>query len=530
MHALLATARMHKYRFDAPSFIRNELGVELWSGADLVDAYNITEHDLRYKYMHTVDGTAKSPVLPVSGQLEVAQAISLHSRVAVRSAFDMGKTFVLACLVAWWMCCAPPALVVVLAPTHRQISTQLWGELRTLFSRAKRPLGGNLLPKACQWDVDVNQRWQAFGFATRDTDNLQGYHQENLMVICDEAFGIARNLLKAVDDFDPSKWIMVGNPTDPVGYAGDVFNDPVMGEGWTRLTMSRELSPNVLAGRRVFPGICRSQKAAEALRKARGDRDNGDYRVGSRGQFVLHKAESIISWWEAQEAINRGYDVKHQGPVMFGLDLGYSESGDDNVLVSRHLDSRSQRTPIARPGRDHEELIWEVMDEMLQWDYVGLAFDCIGVGASFWTEARRILNDPGTEQKYIDVLNTFIPVAWGIPPTQADGALVDDDQQYLNRRAELHFRSVDWLVDDKGSLSDSTVGSQLSKIRRRYDRMDGRIAIERKEVFKAREGFSPNHSDAFVLSFEDPAVGIGSGGGPQILALKPRNYRAPYGG
>jgi phage terminase large subunit len=78
--------------------------------------------------------------------------------------------------------------------------------------------------------------------------------------------------------------------------------------------------------------------------------------------------------------------------------------------------------------------------------------------------------------------------------------------QYLNLRAELHFKGRDWLaVRDCNLCGDEKLGAEL--IRTKYKiTSNGKMQAESKEDMKKRGFDSPNRADAFLLTLAVDAV------------------------
>ena len=70
-----------------------------------------------------------------SKQVEVCQAIARSPVTVVPAGRAVGKSFLLAGTVLWWLYTRPMSLVITTGPDHRQVVSVLWKEIR----RALRP-------------------------------------------------------------------------------------------------------------------------------------------------------------------------------------------------------------------------------------------------------------------------------------------------------------------------------------------------------------------------------------------------------
>ena len=118
-------------------------------------------------------------------QEEILEYVLNNKRVTVRSCHGAGKSFTAAIVVLWFLICYSPSTVVTTAPTARQVKSILWEEIRLRYKNAKIALGGRLL----QMELQMGPKWLATGFATDEynVERFQGYHNDNILVVIDEA-------------------------------------------------------------------------------------------------------------------------------------------------------------------------------------------------------------------------------------------------------------------------------------------------------------------------------------------------------
>ena len=130
-------------------------------------------------------------------QEQILNAVRDHPKVAWRSCHGIGKTYVCARLVMWWLFSFPYSIVITTAPTWRQVEDLLWKEIRSSYYNSATELGGNLSPSATQLAID-GKEWVAIGLSTNDSNRFQGYHSEHLLVVVDEAAGVAEEIFEAI--------------------------------------------------------------------------------------------------------------------------------------------------------------------------------------------------------------------------------------------------------------------------------------------------------------------------------------------
>ena len=128
-----------------------------------------------------------------SKQVEIAESVRDHRQTAVKSCHGVGKSFLAAQLVAWWLDIHPPgeARVVTTAPTGDQVKAILWSEINGAFAKAEAR-GTPFLGRINETDWKLGKRLIAFGRKPSDYNPhaFQGIHAKYVLVILDEACGI----------------------------------------------------------------------------------------------------------------------------------------------------------------------------------------------------------------------------------------------------------------------------------------------------------------------------------------------------
>ena len=146
-----------------------------------------------------------------SAQEAIANALTTHRRVAVKSANGVGKTFLAADLTLWFLLSFPGSIVLTTAPTSRQVRGLLWEEIGRRVRRAKITLPGSLTLMR----YEVEPGWFAMGLTADSPDSFQGYHAEHLLIVFDEASGIADEIWDAAEGIAVgvnNRILAIGNP------------------------------------------------------------------------------------------------------------------------------------------------------------------------------------------------------------------------------------------------------------------------------------------------------------------------------
>ena len=121
--------------------------------------------------------------------------IASSTRVSVRSGHGVGKTGVEAVVLLWFLSCFRFPKVIATAPTRQQLNDILWSEVEKW--RSKSPLLQELLTwtKTYVYMKGYEKRWFAVAKTASEPENMQGFHEENMLIIVDEAWKTKRSAL-----------------------------------------------------------------------------------------------------------------------------------------------------------------------------------------------------------------------------------------------------------------------------------------------------------------------------------------------
>jgi len=238
-----------------------------------------------------------------SGITRVAESIAQNQLTAVPAGHSVSKTFGGGKSVVWFKSCFNPSTVITTAPSDKQVKNQLWKEIHASYAGSRVPLGGKMT--ALQWNLKPSEailrslppsqrdQWEknfAIGFATSpDTatehaTRMQGWHNEWLYILIDEAGGIIpqiwRTIMEGLVTNPKVKVCAIGNPTDPNSEFAKACEP---GSGWNVVRISSLDTPNYKQKREVIPGLA-GYDWVERLRKKYGTDGNG-FLIRCLGRF-----------------------------------------------------------------------------------------------------------------------------------------------------------------------------------------------------------------------------------------------------
>jgi len=430
---------------------------------------------------HRWDGTP-NPMMEILGNLAAGQW------TAVFSATGVGKTFLGACILMWFLENWEDSLVVTTAPKAEQLRLHIWkevqrlhphfglGELQMLRLRMRPPLDS----------------WLAVGFvagvsadeASNSATRAQGFHAQHMLIILEETPGIHQAVLTAFQNTSIAPHNMIvafGNPDSQYDTLSYFAQQPRV----RSVRISALDHPNVVCHNpSIVPGA-QTLEGVEMLRQRYGGEDHPMYQSRARGISPLQSQTALIRWeWCQRSAAS---EVWREGPKALGVDVANSETGDRAAIAvgsgSRLMSVRDFQCPNANQLGSEIHQLMQV--EHIAPELVGV--DGIGVGAGTVNELHRL----GSQIVDIQSGEQADPV-WTNDVRMAEQFKNLRAQMWWQMRLDLQFREESGLVlpDDRELWVDLCTPQ--------WGTRDGKIFIEPKEEIRRRLGRSPNKGDAAV--------------------------------
>jgi hypothetical protein len=353
MEGLEGDARKAKYLTDPVLWAKDMLGVDLW-----------------WK------------------QCEIAYAIARGDKksIAVRAGHGVGKSFLSAVLVCWWIDVHPlgTSFVATTAPSAAQVKAILWREIRGLMAKSIERHKEFLRLQKDGKDTSGFPDHQLPGYITGNDewktslgvlvaqgrkppdhkeDAFQGIHAQYVLAIGDEAVGLNEAMIDSLSNItsnDTSRRLLIANPTNPSSRLGQIFSGKInektgqeYGASWDLHAISVLDSPNFHGG-----GICLSDcerkaehdqmpiglgMSADALRALSGPtyveekrvefgEDSPRYRSRVLGLFAYDSGNNLFT----EYALGKGRDascfIADPTGGYLGVDVARAETGDSTFL------------------------------------------------------------------------------------------------------------------------------------------------------------------------------------------------------
>lgn len=410
--------------------------------------------------------------------------VAVHPRVSIRSGQGVGKTAFEAALIIWFLCCRPNPKVVCTAPTRQQLHDVLWAEVAKWLERS---MVKNLLKwtKTKVYMVGHEQRWFATARTATKPENMQGFHEDYMLFIVDEASGVKDDIMEAILGTlsgDENKLVMCGNPTRTSGTFYDSHHKD-RGDYRAHKVSSR-------ASKRT------NKKNIEMLERKYG-KDSDVVRVRVDGEFPRAEPDTFIPLELAEAAAMRevyqqedgSLDIPEAAPLEIGVDV--ARFGDDETVIVPRV---GLLVPLIRTytKKDTMETAGWVINlaKELMLTYgrprCTIKIDDDGVGGGVTDRVREVVREEGL---YIDVIDCH------------NGGKADDPDHYDNWGTEAWANVRDLLqAGDIQIPNDEDLIAQLST-RKYMVTSKGRIILESKKDMKKRGLRSPDRADALVLAF-----------------------------
>lgn len=420
-------------------------------------------------------------------QKEIMYSVRDNRETMVQSCHDVGKSWIAARVVSWWIDSHPPgeAVAVTSAPTARQVRAILWKEIGRAHAKG---LPGRT--NQVNWMITMpngKEELVAFGMKPSDTDPaaFQGIHARWVLVVFDEACGIpggdgkSHSLWEAAGSLlsnDDSRFLGIGNPDDP---QSEFAKRCRPGSGANVIQIGFNDTPN-FTGEEVPDDLRHLLIGTQYIedKKKRWGEKNPLFISKVLGQFPETTVDGLIPMNWIRAAQQR--ELKRTKPVQLGVDVG--AGGDKNVVAHRE-------GPVVRIIRRDTEA-----DTMVSCG--NLIADIKATKAEI-AKVDKIGIGKGMVDRAIELKKPVLGINVGTQPRETES--------YLNLRAEgywgLRERFQSGLIDI--DETDDDLAAQLVELR--YKRTSsGKIQIESKDEMKRRLGHSPDDADAVMLAFIDP--------------------------
>lgn len=435
-------------------------------------------------------------------QRRICEAISTKRRTAVKGCHGSGKTFTVAGDVPYEILSDAESIVLTIAPTLRQVKL-LWNEIEGAL-RALEETAKARLPERTTTGWQLSDKCYALGFSSAKGVNAQGFHGKRVLIIKDEAIGIASDVHDAIEGIRSAgdvREVSLCNPTVP---SGPVFDDFTKGRGGVEcITISAFDTPN-LEGLTLesllqlpedqldyapFPWLTRRRWVKEMYYK--WGPTNPRFLSRVLGEFPTQADDSVfqLPWiekaalpYDEVEFTNIFNDIRSQGRGFLQIGLDIAGPGEDETSITARFGPfivAFEAWSKPDPFQDVLMFLSRLKGRFGNIPIVIMA-DVVGIGYHFAAAIAR--------QDY-DVREF----------KAGDAAL--NPRQYQNAKADAYFYVRELMRGgDIRGITDEDTKAQLSDIRYR-ELPKGTVEIEHKDEARARGSSSPDRAESLIMAF-----------------------------
>lgn len=407
-------------------------------------------------------------------QVEFLLAIQNGRRVAAKSGKGIGKSTSVAFAILWFLCCFDNPRICASAPSLQTLSSALWPEIALWLNRTElKHIFTQTATKL--FLTELPQTWYAEPRTATKSENLQGLHAENMLLIIDEASAIEQTIFDAFNTTltgKNNKFILIGNPTRVSGPFFDCFNR--FSDKWKTMTFNAEESPFVKA------------EHIEYFREKYGIHHDL-YKVSVLGEFPSGSPESFLKLSDVNGAIDRRNSVLKSKEIEIGLDV--ARFGDDSTVLFWREGYYVHKPKILAKNTIPEaaELVLKTVEEIrARTGHIGrirVKVDSVGLGSG----VCDILNMDRTHN--IEVVEC------------SNGGKGNEHYHNETSMGWGHLRDI---IDKIGLPDDETLKEELSS-RKWKPSPTGKVMIQPKSEFKKEYKASPDRADALILCFFNKA-------------------------
>lgn len=429
---------------------------------------------------------------PDEWQEKVAYDVSHRTKVSVRSGHGVGKTALEANIILWFLSCYSYARVVATAPTMHQLNDVLWSEIEKW--RARSPLLRSLITwtKTYCYVNGYEKRWFAVAKTASAPENMQGFHEKNMLIVVDEASGVADEIMEtllATLSGDNNKLLMCANPTKTSGTFYDSH------------TKDRDMyACHVISS--LDSVRTNKENIASFIRKY--GKDSNIVKVRVYGEFPTQEDDVFIPLSLIEQACNREPQLDKITRIAIGIDV--ARYGDDETVIVENVNNRCT-VSLTRHGQN---LMSTVGDIVFHYrilcqkypKYRGKIFaiiDDTGLGGGVTDRLKEIKQEQSLNRLEV------VPINFARKVPEGDSDYYSDMPTYLYSLIRERLKDGLLCLDDNQEMI-----AQLS-VRKYVVTSSGRLRIESKQDMKKRGLSSPDRADALALSlFEEDLFDVSS--------------------
>lgn len=337
--------------------------------------------------------------------------------------------------------------------------------------------------------------WFAVARTSNKQENLQGFHNDHVLVLVDEASGVPQPVFEVIEGIMTNadehgleaKLLMCGNPTQIAGEFYNAFHKNRILYG--RYTISGDVEkPKDPNGGKIYLSKRVSSSYRQTMARKYGAASSV-YDVRVRGVFPLAADGAVIpiAWAEAAQYLNVPVFDPIADPLVLVMDVARF-GGDETVLAwfRRNHCVRMQAWPKTSIN-ECVDILWDATKQ------------------SSVQVSRIVVDEPGIGGGVVDVARraglAISPYNGGAALKVENGDPEEDVRMFANRRSRDWWRVRRYLEKSLTKLPvDEVLINQLASVKYVYNQKE-KIQVESKSDMRERLGeeASPDRADVIVM-------------------------------
>lgn len=450
---------------------------------------------------------------PDEWQRDALMELAANPKVAIKSGQGVGKTGLEAVALLWFLVCFPYPRIVATAPTKQQLHDVLWSEVSKWMS--KSPLLSEILKwtKTYIYMVGNEKRWFAVARTATKPENMQGFHEDNMLFIVDEASGVADPIMEAILGTltgENNKLLMCGNPTRTSGTFYDAFHADRAMYSYRTVSSADSLRTN-------------KQNIESLIRKY--GRESNVVLVRVFGEFPKQEDDVFITLSSIEQCGSKVYELpedKGMPYIIFGVDV--ARFGDDETVIYKNAKGKLTLA-VHRHGQDLMATVGDIVAQYKKAieefpEYMGPVYvniDDTGLGGGVTDRLQEVKREQKLHRLFVIPINA----AEKIDTDTKEGK---EAAEYYNNLTTHMWAVLRDLLENKQIEieDDADTFAQLS-IRKYFMASNGKLELESKKEMKKRGVSSPDRADAAALSTYLGKVKKYTGSAPSKEAMEKLN-------
>lgn len=338
--------------------------------------------------------------------------------------------------------------------------------------------------------IGNEKRWFAVARTATKSENMQGFHEDNMLFIVDEASGVADPIMEAILGTlsgENNKLLMCGNPTKTSGTFYDAFHSD--------RAMYRYYTVSSADSQRT------NKQNIEALIRKYGKESNVVL-VRVFGEFPKQEDDVFIMLSAIEQCGSKIYELpedKGMPYVMLGVDV--ARYGDDETVIYRNCKGKLKLV-VHRRGQNLMKTVGDIIAQYNKVikefpEYSGPIYvniDDTGLGGGVTDRLKEVKREQKLHRLFVIPINAAERI-------ETDTKEGKEAATYYNNLTTHMWAVLRELLEAKQIEieDDADTFAQLS-VRKYFMASNGKLELESKKEMKKRGVNSPDRADAIALA------------------------------